>query len=607
MEKVTQEYLKSMYKSNDKCMYHRFIDMQDSLNKYAKNDLLKNTADKFNRIFEFNNFDLNGKNRIEEFIFDELYSKARNKIEKQIEIIQEEINEKLEDFYRTIGNILSSPSLTTDEMQRKISNEYYRVNDFFDDVMYYDITHDMDLFDRDFNNRFFRIYDVDDKLQWDFKEVMKKSTSDMTENMNNIKNESVDHVKYNFKQNYESLEKDISNIRTKPIEEQKVEEKINNDPTNSTEDLISDIDNMIYTLSEEDKIMEHQNMNDINNQSIPISNDNDKLNDKLTQQQIYQIINELNPELLKARLQFENGTNISFKQYLEEFFAPFMPTETSVKLSNGVTIPRKQYLEEIVFSNATKYNRNVESLINETTGKENDVINNNELFISELKNMMNTRMKINADKGLSDINITIDDFVNDFKNSFSRLANGNPEQEQILNELFEELRNNLKKKFENMINNLKKSNVGINNSMIDMASHEFCNFEQSLTDEMLNEYALASDLSGYSIDMGTDFTTLGGKVATRLNIPNNLRSKLFSMINQAEVLFDQKITPIFNQINNSNIKEAANVFASANLSNDFIKNNDRQMTQDEIRNILIECYKNNNIVIEETEEKGMRR
>ena len=107
--------------------------------------------------------------------------------------------------------------------------------------------------------------------------------------------------------------------------------------------------------------------------------------------------------------------------------------------------------------------------------------------------------------------------------------------------------------------------------------------------------------------MGTDFTTLGGKVATRLNIPNNLRSKLFSMINQAEVLFDQKITPIFNQINNSNIKEAANVFASANLSNDFIKNNDIQMTQDEIRNILIECYKNNNIVIEETEEKGMRR
>ena len=591
MDKNIQDYLESMYKSNHKCMYFKFIELQDSLNNYMKHDVIQESVNKYKRLFEFNGIDISDKRNIEEFLFDEVFYKFRNKMDRKLESIKEQIDMQLRNFYRSVSKILNNSSLSTDEMERKIFNEYHKVQNFFEDVFYYDITKGLEVFDRDFENRFNRIYEVDDNLQYEFKNVTRNIKDNMKKVMNLTKEDKVDYIRYNFKQGHESLQKDVSKIRVKPLEEEK-DKVLNN---KSTSELKNNVERLLNELSDEkDKVNTNEKEdNQILNQNSIENKNKDLIHE---QEEKINIINEINPELLKTKLQFDNGTIITFKQYLEEFFAPFMPQNSKVKLNNGTTISRKQYIEEIVFSNATKYNRNVENLISDTTIKneeEKNVINNKDIFIAELNNMMNVRMNKNIDTGLDNINEVIDQYVNEFRVPFYKIANSDKEKIGIINDLFEQFRNELKQKFEKMITNLKKTNYNINKTMISILTDKTCDFESDMTEKMINTYSDASDLSGYSFEIGTLLTSFGGKLATELNIDISLRKHFFAAINQQEIIFDQLISPIFNKINKSNIKEMKNIYTSAYLTNDFIKYNNVQMTQDEIRSVLIEYYKQN--------------
>ena len=591
MDKNIQDYLESMYKSNDKCMYFKFMELQDDLNNYMKHEVMRDSVNKYKRLFEFNNIDISVKRNIEEFLFDEVFYKFRNKMDRKLESIKEQIDMQLRNFYRSVRKILNNSSLSTDEMERKIFNEYHKVQNFFEDVFYYDITKGLEVFDRDFENRFNKIYEVGDNLQYDFNKVTRSIKHDMKEDMNRIKNDSIDHIRYNFKQGHDSLQKDVSNIRVKPLEEEK-EKVINN---KSTSELKNNVERLLNELSKE---KDKEKLNKKEENQISNQNSIENRNKDLIQEQKEKnnIINEINPELLKTKLQFDNGSIITFKQYLEEFFAPFMPQDSKIKLSNGTTISRKQYIEEFVFSNATKYNRNVEKLISDTTIKNEEgknIINNKDVFIVELNNMLNVRMNKNIDIGLDNINEVIDQFVNKFRTPFYKMANNDKEKIEIINDLFEQFRNFLKEKFEKMISNLKRANYNINKMMINIAADKSCDFEPDKTEKIIDTYSNASDLSSYSFEIGTLLTSFGGKLATKLNIDMNLRKQFFEAINQEEIIFDQKISPIFNKINEANIKEMKNIYASAYLTNDFIKYNNKEMTQDEIRNVLIEYYKQN--------------
>ena len=143
--------------------------------------------------------------------------------------------------------------------------------------------------------------------------------------------------------------------------------------------------------------------------------------------------------------------------------------------------------------------------------------------------------------------------------------------------------------------------------MISILTDKTCDFEPDMTEKMINTYSDASDLSGYSFEIGTLLTSFGGKLATELNIDISLRKHFFAAINQQEIIFDQLISPIFNKINKSNIKEMKNIYTSAYLTNDFIKYNNVQMTQDEIRSVLIEYYKQNVNSKEDTNSYKMSR
>jgi len=111
------------------------------------------------------------------------------------------------------------------------------------------------------------------------------------------------------------------------------------------------------------KILEDIKSSIINRKSNETINDRNKT-----------LISLLNKDLLNSKIKLNEYSNISFKQYLEEAFYTFIPDKDFVELNNGAIISTKQYLEEIVFTNAEKYGRNIENLINDTIKKNSTII-----------------------------------------------------------------------------------------------------------------------------------------------------------------------------------------------------------------------------------------
>ena len=84
------------------------------------------------------------------------------------------------------------------------------------------------------------------------------------------------------------------------------------------------------------------------------------------------MIDSLNKDLLSSKIKLNEYNYISFKQYLEEAFYPYIPDNNFVELKNGIVISTKQFIEEIVYENAEKYGRNIENLINDTINRKVD-------------------------------------------------------------------------------------------------------------------------------------------------------------------------------------------------------------------------------------------
>ena len=81
-----------------------------------------------------------------------------------------------------------------------------------------------------------------------------------------------------------------------------------------------------------------------------------------------EITDYLNPALMERKMKYPNGTETSAVQYIQEYFAPFIPESGFITLKNGANIPVKQYIEEVVmFEGQTKYNGDVGLLLQATT------------------------------------------------------------------------------------------------------------------------------------------------------------------------------------------------------------------------------------------------
>lgn len=91
-----------------------------------------------------------------------------------------------------------------------------------------------------------------------------------------------------------------------------------------------------------------------------------------------EIVDLLNPKVLKQRIELPNGAQISARQYIQEFVAPHIPSNGTYILNNGSQIQAKQYIEEYILGEGQqKYKGNISKLLSENTRSNNGTININ--------------------------------------------------------------------------------------------------------------------------------------------------------------------------------------------------------------------------------------
>lgn len=94
-------------------------------------------------------------------------------------------------------------------------------------------------------------------------------------------------------------------------------------------------------------------------------------------------------------MKLPNGVDISARQYIQEIFAPYIPSNGRITLSNGIDISAKQYIEEILLWKAQKkYDGSIIQILYNTTRNNVGTINANPIKMKEpLIDMQNRIIK----------------------------------------------------------------------------------------------------------------------------------------------------------------------------------------------------------------------
>lgn len=86
------------------------------------------------------------------------------------------------------------------------------------------------------------------------------------------------------------------------------------------------------------------------------------------------IVEGLNPTLMNNKIALPNGIEITAKQYIQEIFAPYIPSSGMIMLQNGVEITAPQFIEEVLLGNINNYQGDVKLLLEGTTKANNGII-----------------------------------------------------------------------------------------------------------------------------------------------------------------------------------------------------------------------------------------
>ncbi len=91
---------------------------------------------------------------------------------------------------------------------------------------------------------------------------------------------------------------------------------------------------------------------------------------------VVDIVDTLNPTLMQKKVNLPNGKQISAKQYIQEFVAPYIPRNGKFILkSNGLELSAQQFIEEaVMYVGQEKYNGDIRTLIDELTVANNGTI-----------------------------------------------------------------------------------------------------------------------------------------------------------------------------------------------------------------------------------------
>lgn len=125
------------------------------------------------------------------------------------------------------------------------------------------------------------------------------------------------------------------------------------------------------------RYMVEKTKNNLGVVSLELYNENYQINP-------VEITEYMNPELLEKRVQLPNGIDISARQYIQEIFAPYIPSNGRITLSNGIDISVKLYIEEILlFEGQEKYNGDIIQILYNTIRNNVGTINADPIKMEE--------------------------------------------------------------------------------------------------------------------------------------------------------------------------------------------------------------------------------
>ena len=108
-----------------------------------------------------------------------------------------------------------------------------------------------------------------------------------------------------------------------------------------------------------------------------------------------EIVDLLNPEVLKQKIELPNGAKIPARQYIQEVVAPHIPSHGTFILSNGSQISAKQYIEEYILGEGQdKYKGDISKLLSENTRSNNGTItiNGEQINSIDIVNTLNPEL-----------------------------------------------------------------------------------------------------------------------------------------------------------------------------------------------------------------------
>ena len=96
---------------------------------------------------------------------------------------------------------------------------------------------------------------------------------------------------------------------------------------------------------------------------------------KITEISSIDIVQILNPSLLKQKISLPNGVKIPARQYIQEIVAPHIPSDGKFILNNGSKVSATQYIEEYILGKGQeKYNGDINALLEAMTVANNGTV-----------------------------------------------------------------------------------------------------------------------------------------------------------------------------------------------------------------------------------------
>lgn len=610
---ATIEIINSVYKSDKRNIDNSLEELRYELPKNFQNRFLLSISEKINGEY-FRQFNVNSSGT------DYLYNYLDNMdfswdikriIVNSIDSLHYKLEEVYNNYYRNICNITKDERLTPQDKINKLKSEAYKFEDnlsFFQKRSNIGPLEEIGFVASKLADKFGI---NNDDFVYDVKSFLRKEETKLEEQINEKISTTISDIKEKFiinsKKMINDLELTLENNKDNTYFVEQVKAMVNEIVTNykSKGEISYETMNKIwdyylkdkgFVISNKEKEVLALAIKTIQNEGITIlPKKNDIKQEKVVDVEPSLPKEKVNPIILvdenklKETIELSDGIKIPFKQYLEEFFAPYMPDSDVISLSEGKQISTKEYLETLVFDNASKYGRNVENLISDI--KNNRLNNSNKpiqdkdvLIENEIKKMLNKLSAQSINDSMNKFEDLIDKTTNNMSAEIKSNINFTPEQEVYVNKAIERLNMHLKAVFVKVLHNMQKTFESINNFITNATKQT--NFDKDNIEAIKEVCESVNDFKSYSVGVSDEFLITKTALLEKIKATPEQERYINEIFTMDIVDFDNYNNQLFNEIQNSINIELSNVLNTGALVFEELQSIDYSVTEEQIHEMM---------------------